>query len=221
MRDRMDDALEVAVAALGALDRGEWKRVAKLTDPDEVEGWYRPYVEREEPAPRTLTPEQIKRYQPDLPDAVAEYQAAQFNRQQEQNRGWLHGQFAGVATRTELAALSPVEALARYLQAQDPEWHFQEQLKTLDRALAPFARPGTFSTERKVVGVVYEGDGVAHVVYRSLRSVGEANEMTEGTMHVATLRKRPDGWKLRMRGEMFEHGGNITIVEAPETNGAE
>lgn len=217
----MDDALEVAVAALEALNRGEWKRVAEVTDPDEVEGWYRPFVERDEPALRPLTAEQIKRHQPDMPDAVAEYQAARFNRQQEQNWGSLHGQFAGVATRIELAALSPVEALARHLQAQDPDWNFKERLKTLDRQWVPYARPGTFSTERKAVGVVYEGDGVAHVVYRSRRKVEEADDLPEGTMHVATLRKKPDGWKLRMRGELFMHGGNMVIVETPEANGNE
>ncbi len=212
----MDDALTVATGAIEALNRGEWERAARATDPDDVERWYRSHAERKDVPPRTLTAEQVKRHSPDLPDAVAEYQAAEFNRHQAENRGSLHGEFAGIETRAQLAALSATEALARYLQAQDPSWQFQRRLDALDPRLAPYARQGTLSRVREVVGVVHEGASVAHVVYRARLDVGEAEGGRESTMHVATLREGPDGWRLRLRGELFEHGGMVTIVEPPE-----
>ena len=212
----MREPLSIAAEAIEALNRGEWRRVADLVDPEELRSWFEQQRARirEEPW-RPLTPEAVRRNRPDMPEEVARYHADRMNREAEWVNS-LSSQFAGVETRGELERLGAAEALARYLQAQDPRWRFEEQLKRLAPELRAIARPGTPACRREIVGVVHEGEDLAHVVYRVRRQPGGAEEMStrEGELEVASLRRTDDGWRLRLSGALFAPGGSAVVLDA-------
>ncbi len=212
----MTDALAVARAAIEALNRGEWRTVAEATDREDVERWFGAFVGFEDRELPPVSAAEMQRYDPELPDAVAEYQAERLTRQRAEGLGKLPGLFAGIETRAELALLSPTDALARYLQARDPRWQLHEQLKTLDPRVLPLVRQNEPMKRREVVGAVAEGDDLAHVVYRTLYGVGAETEPGAAELHVLTVRRRPEGWRLRLHGELFEGGSAVLVLDAPE-----
>lgn len=127
----MREPLSVATEAIEALNRGEWRRVADLVDPRELRSWFEQYLARiPEESRRQITPEEVRHNRPDMPEEVARYYADRMNREAEWGSS-LSSQFAGVETRGELELLEAAEALAQYLQAQDPSWQFEEHLKRL------------------------------------------------------------------------------------------
>lgn len=219
-----EEPLDVARTAIQAANAGDWERVAALTDGDDLAAWYHGYADVEEEPLPPVTAADMKRWQPELPDAVAEYQAERLNRDRAGGRGSLHGQFAGLSTRAELRRVRPEEALARYLRAQDVRWQFDEQIRAQRPEAKRLALPESPSMVRSVVGAVGEGDDVAHVVYRSAWSGDAGQELPPGTpgdMHVVTVRRGPDGWRLRLTGELFEHGGSVMVTVAPVEDGGE
>ncbi len=219
----MTEPLAIAHRAIDALNRGDWLRVAQATDEEDLDRWYRAFVDFQEPEMPPLTAAEIKRYQPELPDVVAEWQAESANRSREAVRGKLPGLFAGIETRAELARLSPVDALARYLEAHDPAWQFPRQLETLRPELLPLAGQNPPSRQRDVIGAVAEGDDVVHVVYRSRFVVSGQGDGGPGELHVASLRRRGSAWRLRMQGELFEPQGGVFVqsVEEASRDGAD
>lgn len=196
---------EIVENAIAALNQRDWLAAAQFFDREDLNTWYAGFFNIAEEPQHDVTYRDIKRYQPDMPDEVAEYQAAQIRRQREEARGTLHGQFAGLDSRPELAAVTPVEALARHFQARDPEWIFERSIKNMDPRIVPYAQPPEWSQWRKAVGAMLETDDVAHVVY----SVSWRQDVRyipgEGEMSVATLRRTSEGWQIRLRGELFEH----------------
>lgn len=216
----MQGPFEIAVAAIEASNRGEWSRVADRVDAEDLEQWYSSQVHVPDAPVREITAQEIKRHQPDMPDEVAEYQAEQFNKRAEESRSSLHGQFAGVETRADLAKLLPADALTRYLQAQEPGWQFEERIKALDPRLAGYPIQGTLKQYRRAVGIVHDGDERAHVVYKVHWQV-EGAEDAEGEIQVASLRKTDMGWRLRLRGELFEHHSGVSVDMRPAEDEAE
>lgn len=210
----MQGAFEIAVAAIEASNRGEWSRVADLVDSQDLEQWYSNHIRVPDAPVRQITAREIKRYQPDMHDEVAEYQAEQANKRAEESRSSLRGQFAGVETRAELARLTPADALTRYLQAQDPGWQIEERFKALDPRLAGYPIRGTPKQYRRAIGVVHEEDVTAHVVYKVHWQVESAEE-AEGEIQVASLRKTDMGWRIRLRGELFEHHCAVGLDMVP------
>lgn len=212
----MREPLSIVIEAIGALDRGEWRRVADMIDPGELQVWFERYIASvpEEPR-RQITPEGVRRNRPDMPEEVAQYYADRINRETEWGSS-LGSQFAGVKTRDELRSLESAEALARYLQAQDPRWQFTEHLKRLTPELRAIAQAGTPECRREVVGVVHEGENLAHVVYRVLRHPGGADAagVEAGELEVASLRRTDDGWWLRLTGELFAPGTSFVFLDA-------
>jgi hypothetical protein len=217
-KNELEAALAVASKAVSALASGDWKGVAKLVDMDDVREWYEAFLPpTDEPLP-DLTARDLQHDQPGMPDAVAEYQAAEVNRRRREARESLHGQFAELSTRYELAETDPVEALSRYLQAQDPNWRYEQHLARLGRSVGrdPSEVP---LQSRRILGGVLETVDVAHVLYKFTWR-GDSDAPGEGDMRVATLRRTTGGWRLRLRGELFEHGNYGFMGEPREDQGA-
>lgn len=195
----------VAARVLEALNVQDWATAVGCVDEDDLLEWYRGYAEFvEEPLPEVDAAE-LKRQRPEWPDAVAEYNAAELNRRRRESRGRICG-FAGIDLRSELLAIEPAEALARYLEAQDPEWRFRETLRTLDSARRAAMQHDPPRQWRRLIGTVAESASIAYAVYRVGWTGDEASAGDGDEVVVATLRLASSGWRVRLRGELFEHG---------------
>jgi hypothetical protein len=124
------DPEDVVRAFFKAEDEGRWLDAARMLDLDAFERIRRDAVKRYR-SPTTFpvqTAEQIRRWDPAMPLAAAEYQAKQMN--DLRNRfNPLEEDFARVSSVDSLIALPTDEAAARWLEATGPEWEEALALK--------------------------------------------------------------------------------------------
>jgi hypothetical protein len=217
----MHEAELVATGVLQSLNAQNWAAVVAYVDEDDLLEWFRGYAEVvEEPVP-DVSAADLKRQQPEWPDAVAEYNAAELNLRRRESRGKVHG-FAGIEDRSELLAIKQSEALARYLQAQDPEWRYGEMLNALDSVRRAAMQHDAPRQGRTLIGTVAESPSMAHAVYRVSWTASDPSAGDGGEVVVATLRLTNSGWRVRLRGELFEHGAwGFAVPNEPQpgTNG--
>lgn len=186
-----------------------------------------------------LTVEEYLRHSPEMPRAVAEYHVAQ-HRLMADPLWRMQQELPGVEGVEQLKQLGPEEVFARWLDGRTPR-------RQIERMIAE-GRIGAASAELTLeqvapalhyepIGVLADGDRVAHVLYRPLeqdpddagteaaewmaRMPPDERELTRdlaGRQHpmVATCRRQPDGsWRL-IAGYGFLMLGSITICVAPE-----
>ena len=119
-------------------------------------------------------------------------------------------QFAHVSSQRELAELSPLTAMARYLEALSPGYQFDLMIQTQNVPVA-----GTNSAElqghwplvkRRVVGSVLDGPEKAHVVFVERIGAQDLEDLESGTF-VATLVETDQGWRIMPTGRLFEQMG--------------
>jgi hypothetical protein len=120
---------EVARAFFKAETDGRWLDAARLLDLSLFEVYLRDYTKQSGPERAfSLTPEMLQNADPDMPRAVAEYQVKRA-REGFKKYDPIPNEFARVASRDSLAALSTEEAAARWLEAKDPRWKTEIALK--------------------------------------------------------------------------------------------
>jgi hypothetical protein len=167
-------------------------------------------------APFRLTPEAIMRSQPDMPRAVAEYEAKKTNKQMEEFN-LLAYQFARVPSADSLEALPVDEAAARWLEAQGPKWVDERDRKTRPPMKCPGMPDsvavrsfGRFNTPDAVVLGATAGDSVRYVVV-GLRSAVTRSRVDdfESAMspHVLTLVNVNGAWRVVPSPDMITYTG--------------
>ncbi|HEX4683106.1 MAG TPA: hypothetical protein VH277_10370 [Gemmatimonadaceae bacterium] len=106
----------------GLVQRERYDEAASFVLLDLFEPYLRETVRRARDAvPRFVMAEEFMAADSTMPRVVAEWQAAQAMRNaHDQPFPYISSEFAGVTTPEQLIALSPSEALARWLQALDP-----------------------------------------------------------------------------------------------------
>jgi hypothetical protein len=114
---------DVVRAFFKAEDENRWLDAARMLDLKSFERIRRNLIEgvrhrSDFPGP---TVESLMRMDPDMPRAVAEYQAAEW-RKQMRDYDIIAQDFARVSSVDSLAALSVEDAAARWLEAKGPEW---------------------------------------------------------------------------------------------------
>ncbi len=165
----MNDSLQLFGHAADALARGDWDALARSCDPASLTLFQRQELENLER--RRLEPdwtvEDILRNNPEMPREVAEYQFRQSLRQREMDRD-LGSSFPGVSTLEELRAMEPTAFFATWLRGRSPE--HQARLAVADASIPEEMRQSVLASagfrHRLVpLGVVYDGERLAHVVY--------------------------------------------------------
>jgi hypothetical protein len=207
-----ESALSVAARLFDALNRRDWQAAAELVDEADTEEWYRGCLAQYE-SPRQRAVDDVLRLVPGISAELEPSQLEQMRRMRELYTG-IANEFAGISTREELAALTPRQALARFLQACDPTWRFDAYFRRLyDNALAPMPPcPDPPSRRREVIGLLRDDDDHSHIVYRAYWSEGPAADPAD-ELKVAALRRTPAGWRLRRQGEIFAQAGFTVIAE--------
>ncbi len=190
----------VARAFFSALEASEWEQAASLVHPataakirQSVLSHVAAWTTREIP-----TVELLRRFDPEMPEEVAEYQVRRARETLTREESPLLYMLARVRTAAEVEALSDREVLARYLEAQDPRYQFQRAREQVDRFKLPDVAPPRNPPRMRhtVLGHVLEADSLAHVVYRA---AGEAEGAVLPEEHVAVLSlvQTPQGWRVR------------------------
>lgn len=202
--------LAAAQAAFSALNAGDWATAAALMDEADTDAWYHAYLEAGEPdAQPTL--DELLQLEPSVSREVAAYRLEQLRLTRELYTG-IGNDFVEISTREQLAELTPVEALAAFLQAQDPAWRFARHVRRRDAADTVFSCPEPPARRRTAIGVVAEDEQSASVAYRLFWSDDDEDSPAAAT-RVATLRRSPAGWRLRLTGELLKEDGFTVIRE--------
>jgi hypothetical protein len=120
----------VARAFLADVAAMRWLAAAEHLDLDAFEGYRGEQIgQLRSQLPMSLTAEDLMQADPDMPRAVAEYQVRKAREAQARFGNGIGHQFAGVSRLDSLAALSPAEAAARFLEAQDPRYLMRRSLE--------------------------------------------------------------------------------------------
>jgi hypothetical protein len=111
---------EVAAAFFKAVTEERWRDAARELDLAAFDRFRRERIAAERLSPRrqwVVTADDLLRRDPDMPRAVAEYQAKKIEESARETVSWTERDFANVSGIDSLAALSAEEAAARWLQA--------------------------------------------------------------------------------------------------------
>jgi len=180
---------DVVRAFFKAEDEGRWTDAARMLDLDRFRPFLKSAIDNLR-ATRTFparTAEDLMKWEPDMPRAVAEYQAKKLN---EGFRSFdlIEREFAHVNSVDSLARLSTETAAARWLEASGPAW--QEVLARRQMANTPaidcpplpdsvtneFAKKMVFPQPRvTILGATSGSDSVSYVVVSDAFAIMPAN----------------------------------------------
>ena|SRR5687767_3634973 len=200
------DPMEIARSFLRSLDAAEWPDAAALVDERDLQEWFAEKTRDRTYHGRQLTIEDMRKEDPDMPFVAAEYQLTQVEKQLKRRGTSLHGDFGSIATVEELRHVPPREALALHLEMLDPaaRYAFETGRKKPERG-----------GRRELLTCVRPRAGIAYVLYERLWG---PESVPEDMPHVLALRQDDAGWRIRIRGEPFEHAGYTLLGSLEDTN---
>lgn len=179
---------------LERVDREAWGEAAELFAEDDLKEWFDMELQamtRDPGDPPTV--EQILASDPDMPRAVAEWQAERRGEQMMSPEDMIRFMFGGVESLESLRALSPQEAAARSMEA----WARRGRRSLGGRSPAN----SRIERESEVLGAISEGE-YTHVLYRVRRTLTEGGadarriEVVAVHPRVLTLRPTGSGWAI-------------------------
>ena len=200
------DPMETARFFLRSLDSAEWPYAAALVDERDLQEWFAEKTRDRTYHGRQLTIEDMRKQDPDMPLVAAEYQLAQTEKQLERRGTSLHGDFGNITTVEELLHVPPREALALHLEMLDPAARY---------AFETGRKKPELGGRREPLTCVRPRDGIAYVLYEKLWG---PESSPEDMPHVLALRHEDAGWRIRIRGEAFEHAGYTLLGSVEDTN---
>lgn len=198
----------VARAFIAALEGHRWADAARLVHPDALNR----HRERSLSSLRglthrpTITVEDLLRHDPEMPREVAEYQVRRAT-EGAQDYPRMEFERAGVASVEELERLSPEEAFARYLEANDLRRSLQRMMeRETDAGSAELFSRLAPRIQRLVVGSVPapQPPGIsglpagefAYVLYSVAHRVRHDPQSGPERVAVVGARRDGSGWKL-------------------------
>ena len=217
MVESFREPLALFAEASAALLRRNWESLAALCDPWSLRAFQQLIVAEYEPTREAadITADTFRRFQPDMPAVVAEYQVAQHRKRWEERLQRIEDEVAGVTSYEELIALSPASLFARWLEAHS----LGAQLRRLFQKHPELVKAPELSVSSipessvEAIGVAVEQDW-AYVVYREKNlaaQIKQADRAKESEserpdwvddprwrlVRVAPMHRQPNGeWRL-------------------------
>jgi hypothetical protein len=194
----------------------DWEGVADLCDPASLAYFRRHFLHIYTPEPDdTLTPEFYMQESPDMPREVAEYEV-QRQRKHADPLYRLREDMPQISSLEELHGLTPGDLYAAYLRGLSPRTQIEKQVaaglvspRAAERALA-----GSFAWYGyRPIGVVMDGERIAHVVYQS-DLAPESYTMLEDSLMKAGVPE--DERELKKDLMRHEHPGLFTCRRGPD-----
>lgn len=129
---------------------------------------------------------------------------------------YLTHEYAGVTAPEQLVALSPLEALARWLEAMDPRTRQRDAWQRSNcRSVMPNFRPDSFPAQR-VRGVAFADDSTAYVILATDDQWRLQGGMFS-TERLIALRSRGPSWRLEPRQELLDHVNAVTVLQCEKS----
>lgn len=188
------DAVDVARAFFRALSAGRWIDAARMLDlpPIEQQRAHALQSARHPSHERSTTVDDLRRNNPDMPVAVAEWQIRQMEREQRNPWDLLAYDFAGIHDTAGLAQASSLELGARWLEARDERYLLRLAHERADNC-AGVDVPELPSYPYEVIGAVTRRD-TAYVLYWSGDPTFEADMAPGRTPQVVMLTRHDRRW---------------------------
>jgi hypothetical protein len=169
MRD-FTDPLALFRQAVDALNTEDWAAAAALIDPVSLRTFARQLLERLAPAVphRTVTADEYMRSDPQLPREIAEYYAAEARRHAD-SASRLQQELPEVGSAEALRALTPDEVFRHWLDGRSMRRQIERLAADgrISRRAADRRTMAGFTSYHYVpLGVVADGDRIAHILYR-------------------------------------------------------
>jgi hypothetical protein len=166
------DPLSLFRAAVEALERENWHRIAALCDAESLAAFKRDLLDSIAPppgGPLKLSATELMKASPNVPRAVAEYMVSRFRESLDPKRR-LKEEIPGAESREALEKMTPAEVYALWLEGRSVRRQLDREVdrKHMSRATAnELLADGSRRMEFTPLGFVTEGAETAHVVYRS------------------------------------------------------
>ena len=189
------------------VDRERWDSAAALVDAARFEPFLRQQVNQarvELPQPDP-TVESMMAIDSTMPRAVAEWQVQQMKRYRRPEFGDKSDTFAGVHTQHELFALTPAQALSRWIEAKDERTQRRRSMLMQNcppQALEAIMR---FPVPKRVILAVAVPNDTSAFVIHSTDGPGALRipEMLIGGETIMSLHKQANAWKIDPRGDLM------------------
>jgi hypothetical protein len=184
------DPLLLFNAAVDAIDRQDWPAVAALCDPASLTEFRNELLELVAPRP---TPEgsvqtiDLMRTDPNMPRAVAEWQARRVREHQNPNRR-LREETPGVESRSQLEAMTGAQVFAAWLDGRsignvvERAWERRQITRAAIDEILAADRPKVVYV---ALGWVPDGEAIRYIVYRQ--------EAARSHPQASMIRRQPDG----------------------------
>lgn len=192
-------ARRIAELFFSAAAAGRWKEAASYLDLDAFETYRRQQVRWSRvPQPvHELTAEELMRHDPDMPRAVADYQVAKYKSGRGEIGDGLSYEYAGISSADSLAALSTLDAAARWIQARDPIYQMELSIARYRREGSCQALPTMLKLPRpapnRILGVT-ENDSLAYVVHDDRSVMLNPFEEAPRAGKATSARPTPERW---------------------------
>lgn len=187
------DAELAARQILDALDAERWDEVAAFVHDHVVQRLHHETKERLAfwQAPTQPDAEMYLRQDPDMPRDTAEYLASKARQSRALDPDFTE-LFGGVASAEQFEGMTAVEYAASYLRSSDPRVRGRERPDLEDEPGGPYSGG---QCARQLLGMVDEGDELAHAVYRIRWSENRTGTLFDH-VDVLTLHRTDDGWRI-------------------------
>ena len=198
----------VADSFYAAINAERWADAAKLLDMDRFRVVFKQaqdnYRFRPIFAP-PVTAEDLMASDSTMPRAVAEWQAASFNKSRSQAGNFLSYEYANVDSAKQLMALTPEEGASRWLEAKDMRYKMRLAWKQTG---CPGPAPLSMAPElrEQMIAVAIADDSTAFVVHSSVDQAFTGRQYAQFGRNAAprfmdspkllTLFKKSGGWKI-------------------------
>jgi hypothetical protein len=198
-RANADSARLVADLFFRAVADEQWERAASLLDSARMQRLVAEQLRRPpQPPRRAMTIDDFMRDDPNKPRAVAEYELKRYQEQVAKfdAGNMLSYQFSGVQSVDELRSLTPLQAAARYLQAQDLRVRFREHVRLsgcADARAVGVIPPFAF---HRIIATALAADSVAYVLHDDGMFASRREDATPLEPMVMQLRWRGGRWLI-------------------------
>jgi hypothetical protein len=201
---------DVVRAFFNAEKAGRWRDAAAMLDQTYITTYQQDLLTglRNRPSLRKATVEDLMRADSTMPRAAAEYQLKQMYDSMNEST-FLEQDFARVTTVDSLAALSPAEAAARWLEARDPAYktelsytrrHTKVDCPELsDSAKRAMVAKSSHHTHAKILGSTGSQDSVSYVVIgvdSDLPTIRPRKSVMDMSLRTITVHKVSSAWRI-------------------------
>jgi len=217
----------VAEAFFHAIAAAQWKEAAGYLDLDAFESFWHSQIEqaRESRVGPPVTADRLMRSDTSMPRAVAEYEARRLNENRANDSRYLGHQFADITSVDSLAALTVLDAAARWLEARDIRYSMRrsiEAAKARGQCVPNVPADSLIPPQplRIVLGTIVR-DTEAYVLNSGaepdLSRLPPAMSWLAPPPNVLQLRRRGAAWRIIGARDMLGNGDQIIGIASCES----